>query len=463
LQGLFEPYLSFGKNVVTKRLPAHWAILIALALGIAWALASAALGWSAFTSDWIAPFGEIFLRLLKMIAVPLVAISVVRGVCSLHDVRTLGILGARTLALYVGTTALAVTLGLVLVNVIAPGEQLDAGQRQENRASYEAWRSGAGVDGFAASGSTSPLDAKVKSAQSVAGRGPLQVLVDIVPENVVAAVSASAMLPVIVASILFGIAMMVVPADRVRTLREVIEGLDAVLLALVTLVMRAAPFFVFCLLAGTISAIAGNDVRKVLHVFEGLSWYGATVLLGLALMAGGVYPLLAKLFRPKLKLGWLAKGIGPAQALAFSTSSSAATLPATISCVQNNLGVSERVAGFVLPIGATINMDGTSLYQAVAVVFLAQFHMIDLSLQQQLTIVLTASLASIGAAAVPSAGLVTLVLVMQSVGLNPAWIAVIIPVDRILDMCRTVVNVTGDAVVSVIVDGWDKRAMGDKL
>lgn len=443
-----------------KRLASHWSIIIALVMGIVWALVSASLGWSSFTSDWIAPFGEIFLRLLKMIAVPLVAVSVVKGVCSLHDVRTLGVLGVRTLLLFISTTVLAVGVGLVLVNVIAPGERLQYEQRMENRARFDAWRG-------QAEGAASPtdnvgtvLESKISAAASMAKSGPLQPIVDIVPDNIFTALSGASMLQVIAASILFGIAMMLVSVQRVQPLRDVLEALDDVLLALVTLVMRAAPLFVFCLLAGTISSIAGDDVSKVLHVFEGLSWYSATVLLGLFIVAGVVYPGIVKLFRPKVKLGWLFRGMGPAQALAFSTSSSAATLPATIDCVQNNLGVSERVAGFVLPIGATINMDGTSLYQAVAVVFLAQFHMVDLTLQQQLVIVLTASLASIGAAAVPSAGLVTLVLVMQSVGLDPAWIAVIIPVDRILDMCRTVVNVSGDAVVSLVVDGWDKRRGG---
>lgn len=440
----------------------QWAIILALVLGVAWAFGSAALGWSAFTSDWIAPFGEIFLRLLKMVAVPLVAVSVVKGVSSLHDVRTLGVLGGRTLGLYLGTTVVAVTVGLALVNIIAPGQRLNPIQRAENRSSYDEWVGQTGGIDLNLETGDPTFDGKILKAQAMANRGPLQALVDIVPENVMGAVSTSSMLQVIVAAILFGVAMMLVPLETTRVLRSVIDGLDAVLLRLVDLIMRAAPLFVFCLLAGTLSGIAGDDPAKVLMIFESLSWYSATVLAGLAIMAVGIYPVLVRVFRKDATLRWFARGIAPAQALAFSTSSSAATLPATIECVEQNLGVSKRVAGFVLPIGATVNMDGTSLYQAVAVVFLAQFHMIDLSLQQQLVIVLTATLASIGAAAVPSAGLVTLVLVMQSVGLNPAWIAVIIPVDRILDMCRTVVNVTGDAVVCTIVDGWDRRGVTSK-
>jgi Na+/H+-dicarboxylate symporter len=224
-----------------------------------------------------------------------------------------------------------------------------------------------------------------------------------------------------------------------------------VFLKMVDLVMQAAPFFVFALLAGVVSRMAGDDIGKVYEIFKGLSWYSLTVFIGLMLMIFIVYPLLMKLFVKIIPYKGFFKAMAPAQTLAFSTSSSAATLPVTMECVEENLGVDKKITSFVLPIGATVNMDGTCLYQAVAVVFLAQLHMIDLTMGQQLTIVLTATLASIGSAAVPSAGLVMLIIVLESVGLNPAWIAIIFPVDRILDMFRTVVNVTGDATVSTII------------
>ncbi len=224
-----------------------------------------------------------------------------------------------------------------------------------------------------------------------------------------------------------------------------------VFLKMVDLVMQAAPFFVFALLAGVVSKMAGDDISKVYEIFKGLSWYSLTVFLGLMLMIFLIYPLLVKIFVKKIPYKGFFKAMAPAQTLAFSTSSSAATLPVTMECVEENLGVDKKITSFVLPIGATVNMDGTCLYQAVAVVFLAQLHMIDLTLGQQLTIVLTATLASIGSAAVPSAGLVMLIIVLESVGLNPAWIAIIFPVDRILDMFRTVVNVTGDATVCTII------------
>lgn len=220
---------------------------------------------------------------------------------------------------------------------------------------------------------------------------------------------------------------------------------------MVDFVMQAAPFFVFALLAGVVSKMAGDDIGKVVEIFKGLSWYSLTVLFGLLLMIFIIYPLILKIFVKKIPYKGFFKAMSPAQALAFSTSSSAATLPVTMECVENNLGVDKKIAGFVLPIGATVNMDGTSMYQAIAVIFLAQMHMIDLTLGQQLVVVATATLASIGSAAVPSAGLVMLIIVLDSVGLNPAWIAIIFPVDRILDMFRTVVNVTGDATVSAII------------
>lgn len=226
--------------------------------------------------------------------------------------------------------------------------------------------------------------------------------------------------------------------------------------------MKAAPLFVFALLAGTISRIAGDNPEKVTEIFKGLGWYSLCVLLGLAILLFLVYPVIVSIFVRKMSYTDFLKGISPAQALAFSTSSSAATLPVTFECVEENLKVDHKISSFVLPIGATVNMDGTSLYQAVAVVFLAQFHLINLDLSQQLTIVLTATLASIGTAAVPSAGLVMLIIVLESVGLNPAWIAIIFPVDRILDMCRTVINISGDATVSVLIAKSEKMLYFDK-
>ena len=220
---------------------------------------------------------------------------------------------------------------------------------------------------------------------------------------------------------------------------------------MVWVVMKAMPVFVFALMAGQIVKAAGTDPENFSQLISFLIRYGLVVVLGLAIMAFVIYPLLISLFVKNMTWKKFLSGMRDAQITAFSTSSSVATLPVTMKCVEENLGVSERTTSFVLPIGATVNMDGTSLYQAIAVVALAQFHMVDLSFSQQAIIVLTATLASIGAAAIPSAGLVLMIIVLESVGLNPAWIALIFPIDRILDMCRTVVNVTGDSTVSTLV------------
>lgn len=417
-------------------------------MGIAWAFLSAVTGMAGFTADWIEPFGDIFLRILKVIAVPLVGVSVLKGVISLSDIRTLGITGLKTLGLYFATTILAVTVGLLLVNLVAPGSRLPEDQRLQNRASYEAWVQRTDqveiLDSVVPAGSDASM--------GIQDRSPLSFLVEAIPDNIFGALSGGAMLQIIVFAILFGLAFVLVPAEKTKGLRDLLDGIDSILLVLVHHVMYAAPFFVFCLLAGKTSAMAGDEPSRMVAVFEGLGWYSVTVLAGLAFMLFFIYPAMAWTFGGRHSYAAFFRAMSPAQLMAFSTSSSAATLPVTMECVNKRLGISQQTTDFVLPIGATINMDGTSLYQAVAVVFLAQFHAIDLTIIQQTTIVLTATLASIGAAAVPSAGLVTMVLVMQSVGLNPAWISFIVPVDRILDMCRTVVNVSGDAVVCSIMD-----------
>jgi Na+/H+-dicarboxylate symporter len=292
---------------------------------------------------------------------------------------------------------------------------------------------------------------KMRAAEATKDAPPLQFIVDMVPENIVMSIGDNKlMLQVIFFAIFFGITLVLIPAASAKPVIEFINGANEVFLKMVDLVMQAAPFFVFALLAGVIAKMADTPA-EVFEIFKGLGSYSVTLLVGLAFMIFVFYPTIAITFIKNLDYKKFFRNLAPAQFLAFSTSSSAATLPVTMECVEDNMGVSKNVASFVLPIGATVNMDGTSLYQAVAVVFLSQMHMVDLTLAQQLTIVLTATLASIGAAAVPSAGLVMMIIVLQSVGLNPAWIAIVFPVDRILDMCRTVVNVTGDATVATLI------------
>ena len=460
-----------------KKLALHWKILIGMILGIIWALLSSSLGWSAFTIDWIDPFGTIFINLLKLIAVPLVLFSIISGVANIGDPASLGRMGGKTLLIYLITTVLAISLGLLLVNTIKPGKLIDEQSRIDNRINYEIWASSQGYqikDGinylqdpkfFERAKVISELSHseireasvsdKLEKATQRKETTPLQPLVDIVPDNFFYSLSNNGlMLQIIFFAIFFGVCLLFIPNEKSQPVLTLVDGINEVFLKMVDLVMQAAPFFVFALLAGVVSKMAGDDIGKVVEIFKGLSWYSLTVLIGLLLMIFIVYPSILKTFVKKIPYTGFFKAMGPAQTLAFSTSSSAATLPVTMECVEQNLGVDKKVSSFVLPIGATVNMDGTSLYQAVAVIFLAQLHMIDLTIGQQLTIVLTTTLASIGSAAVPSAGLVMLIIVLDSVGLNPAWIAIIFPVDRILDMFRTVVNVTGDATVcSIIANG----------
>tara|TARA_R110002096_G_scaffold135456_2_gene287384 strand:- start:323712 stop:325124 length:1413 start_codon:yes stop_codon:yes gene_type:complete len=455
------------------KLALHWKIIIGLLLGIIWALVSSYLGWSEFTINWIAPFGTIFINLLKLIAVPLVLFSIISGVAGIGDPSSLGRMGAKTLIFYFLTTLLAVSIGLLLVNMVKPGEWIEESSRIDNRISYELWAMENGIEikdeirlsekpensglvqeisertGFEVD---ETVGDKLNKAKVAKESGPLQPLVDIVPSNIFFSLNNNGlMLQVIFFAIFFGISLLFIPKKKAEPVKAFMDGSMEVFLKMVDIVMKAAPFFVFALLAGVVSKMAGNDISKVTQIFKGLSTYSLTVFVGLVFMIFVTYPLILKIFTRVIPYKGFFKAMSPAQTLAFSTSSSAATLPVTMECVEENLGVDKKITGFVLPIGATVNMDGTSLYQAVAVLFLAQIHMIDLSIAQQLTIVLTATLASIGSAAVPSAGLVMLIIVLESVGLNPAWIGIVLPVDRILDMCRTVVNVTGDATVSSVI------------
>jgi len=461
-----------------SKLALHWQIIIGLAAGIIWALLSSTLGWSEFTLNWIDPFGTIFINLLKLIAVPLVLFSIISGVSGLTDTASLGRMGFKTLAAYLVTTVFAISIGLTLVNLIKPGALVNDDQRRSNRVRYELWvaetqgteklddlnmlsqltdeeRNNLRAEDQALA-ENSVVKSKMESAKKTKDSGPLQFVVDMVPSNIFFSLNDNGlMLQIIFFAIFFGVTLLYVPKEHSKPVIDFVNGTNEVFLKMVDIVMKGAPFFVFALLAGTLSEMAGDDLGSVIEIFKGLGWYSLTVVLGLALMIFVVYPFIMVVIVKRKSYREFFQAIGSAQMLAFSTSSSAATLPVTMECVQDNLGVSEKITSFVLPIGATVNMDGTSLYQAVAVIFLAQFHMVDLTVVQQLTIILTATLASIGSAAVPSAGLVMLIIVLESVGLNPAWIAIVFPVDRILDMCRTVVNVTGDATVATIIAGTE--------
>jgi len=475
---------------VAKPLPIHVKILIGLALGIAWTVLFTLAGWNRITLDWVLPFGKIFISLLKLIAVPLVLFSIIKGITDLKDVSKLGKMGLKTLLIFIFTTVLAVSIGITLANLIKPGGSDKSEPRILNRMNYEIWVQSnnqvlpldehsyltdpefADLAERARSNAQVETDPKIEGKMMEVGEsksaGPLKFLEDIVPENLFFTLSNNGlMLQVIFFALFFGISMLYIPKAHSLALAGVIEGANDVFLKMVDLVMKGAPFFVFALMAGVTAEMVSDSAdgfSTLIYLFGNLLWYCLTVLAGLSIMLFVVYPTILILFtrkktdmKPVEMYRWFFRSMSPAQFLAFSTSSSAATLPVTMECVHNNLKVSKEVTSFVLPIGATINMDGTSLYQAVAVIFLAQLHMVDLTVTQQLVIVLTATLASIGAAAIPSAGLVMLIIVLQSVHLNPAWIAIIFPVDRILDMCRTVVNVTGDSMVASVIQTTERN------
>ena len=411
-----------------KNLALHWKILIGMALGVVFALVMTNFDFGKeFIKDWIKPFGTIFINSLKLIAIPLILAALIKGVSDLKDISKLSKMGGRTIVIYIITTVIAVSIGLVLVNIVKPGNSISDKTRTEL------------VDGYS-NNTTKYKEEASKQKES----GPLQALIDLVPQNIFnAATSNRNMLQVIFFAVFFGIGLILIPEEKGNTVKSFFDGLNEVILKMVDLIMLAAPYGVFALLASLIAESPSVDL------FKALAWYALTVVLGLALMIF-IYNLLVFIFTKK-RPSFFMKAISPAQLLAFSTSSSAATLPVTMERVTEHIGVEEEVASFVLPIGATINMDGTSLYQAVAAVFIAQAFGMDLSFGTQLGIIATATLASIGSAAVPGAGMVMLVGVLGYAGIPEAGLALIFAVDRPLDMCRTVVNVTGDASVSMLV------------
>ena len=406
----------------------HWQIILGMLGGVLFALAMVQFEWGPkIVSHWIKPFGNIFINSLKLIAVPLILASLIKGVSDLKDISKLSKMGGRTIGIYIITTVIAVSIGLTIVNIIKPGSSISEETRNELVENYKG-----------------DADSKISQANEQKESGPLRALEDLVPSNIFAAAGDNGnMLQVIFFAIFFGVGLILIPAEQADPVKKFFDGFNEVILKLIDLIMLAAPYGVFALLAALVVESPSLDL------FKALGWYSISVLLGLILMIG-VYISFVWIFT-KRKPSFFVNGISPAQLLAFSTSSSAATLPVTMERVEEHLGVEEEVASFVLPIGATINMDGTSLYQAVAAVFIAQAFGMDLSFGAQLGIIVTATLASIGSAAVPGAGMVMLVIVLAQAGIPEAGLALIFAVDRPLDMCRTVVNVTGDAAVSMMV------------
>ena len=412
----------------------HWKIIIGLVLGLIFGVLAAANGWGEFTTNWITPFGKIFINLLKLIAVPLVLSSLITGVASLSDLKKLSRIGGKTITIYIVTTAISVTIGLVSVNLLKPGDSVPEDMKVKLQETYKSAASG-----------------KLEAADQIKERRPLQPIVDMVPSNFFSSASNNRnMLQVVFVALIIGIALIQIPKNKARPVLDFMEGINDLVIKLVDNIMLMAPIGVFALIADTITSIAGDNLNNVLELLSALGFYMLVVIIGLTIQMVFTYTAVLKIFS-NMSLKKFYQGIAPAQLLAFSTSSSAATLPVTMERCEDELGVSEEVSSFVLPLGATINMDGTALYQAVAAVFIAQTLGMDLTLGAQLTIVLTAVLASIGTAAVPGAGIIMLIIILEAIGVPSAGIALILGVDRILDMMRTVTNVTGDASVAVAV------------
>ena len=397
----------------------HWQIILALLLGVAVGAICYEAGYAfddnprAKTVFWYP--GNLFIRLLKMIVLPLIGASIIVGVSSLNKER-LGKIGLKTMGYYVGTTALAVTLGMVVVNLFKPGV-------------------GAGLE---------------SAAEPTVQPKPIgDMLMDIVPTNVFTALAENTVLSVIFSSIMFGLAIAFL-GEKADPARKFFVSFNEVIMKMTMWIMALAPIGVFGLIAHTV-------VTTGYSAFGSLAMYMVTVLTGLVVHGAIILPLLLLIFarRSALKYG---KAMAPALLTAFSTSSSSATLPITINAAEKRGKVPRSIAEFVLPLGATVNMDGTALYEAVAVMFIAQAYGIDMSLSTQIIVALTATMAAIGAAGVPSAGTVTMILVLEAVGLDTAGVGLIIGVDRVLDMVRTTVNVWGDAIGAAIIGEREKEA-----
>ena len=396
-------------------------ILIAMGLGL---ILGALLQWIALPQEhFVSAFvlngfidagGKIFITLLKMLVVPLVFVSLVCGAASLGDTGSVGRLGGKTIGLYLLTTAIAVSMAMLIALTTDPGLGGESSDQIQPATAFEP-----------------------KIAPSVK-----DTLINVVPGNPIAAMADAKMLQVILFALLFGLALSKAGSSG-QKLRSFFTDLNEVMMRLITMIIALTPMGVFCLMTQLGATLGLVEIAKV-------AMYFATIVIALLTHAALVYPLLLKSLTGLSPLAFLAKMREPLL-VAFSTSSSGATLPVTLRTVEHKLGVRNNVASFAVPLGATINMDGTAIMQGVATVFIAQFYGIDLGLTALLTVVLTATLASIGTAAVPGVGLITLTLVLDQVGLPVEGIALIIGVDRLLDMLRTAVNVTGDATVATVV------------
>ena len=414
-------------------MPLYAKILIGMIFGLLLSFLAVTFHFESFVVDWIKPLGVIFMRLLKFIAIPLVFISLVKGVVNLSNIKALSSIGLRTVAIYICTTIAAILMGMALVKGFAPGELISEASANQLRAQYSET-------------GTIEINTKMQDA------GPLQMLVDIFPENMMQAFSSNnSMLQVIFIALLFGVGLLLIDQKKLKPIYDLVDSLDELLLKIVDIIMLFAPYGVFGLLSTIMIDTSGN-----MTILGALGYYALVVITGLLLLSFVFYPLLIKLFSGT-SVKFFLKSVIPVQLLAFSTSSSAATLPLTMDVAVKKLKVSEKIASFVLPVGVTINMDGTSCYQIIATLFMAQVLGIPLSSGDLILLIGLTTLASIGTPGVPGASIVVQVMVLTAVGIPAEGLALILGIDRPLDMMRTVVNVTGDITVATIVEHHENK------
>jgi len=401
------------------KIPVYLQILAGMCIGIIAGLIAININGQQFIIDWVRPWGRVFIRLLQLVAVPLVFMSLVKGIIGLGDISRFSKMGLKTISLYVITTVIAILLGTTLVSVIKPGQFFDASQT---------------------------IVVEEPLSVTTQGGGPLDFLFEIIPNNIFAALGDnSKMMQIIFFALLFGVAALTIGKKEVKPVLKLVNSLYAIILKMVNFIIKAAPYGVFALLAGLVVDTSGD-----LGMFSALAVYGLTVMAGLMIICFGFYPVIMKLFTG-MPIKRFMREAYPAQLVAFSTSSSAATLPVTMDVAINRLKLPEETVSFVMPTGATLNMDGTSIFQAISIIFITQVLGLDLTFGQLITIILMTTISSIGAPGIPGGSYVVMTMVLTSVGIPAQGLALILGIDRPLDMMRTAVNVTGDFVVAAIV------------
>jgi Na+/H+-dicarboxylate symporter len=420
-------------GIKKKRLsfPLYVQIILGMVLGTVIGIVAVAIGAGKFVSNWIVPWGQMFIRLLQLIAVPLIFVTLVKGITGLKDIRRFSQLGGKMMALYLCFIAASATFGITLAVTIKPGSLVKQEVVEDIQKQYHA-----------------NIEEKTLAAEQNIEQGPLNFLNDIIPNNIVnAASNNSNILQVIFFAVFFAMAVLLIPAERVKPVVEWFNALEGIILKMVDFIIKTTPIGVVALMAGLIVDFKGD-----VSMFSALGVYAVTVIVGLLIIMYIIYPTVIHFFARNLKVGKFLRALYPVQLFAFTTSSSAATLPVTMKAVKDDLDVSEEVAEFVLPIGVTVNMDGTACYQAVAIIFIAQVLGIELSFGQLIVVLFMTVLSSIGTPGIPGGTYVILAMVLTSIGIPPEGLALIIGIDRPLDMLRTSVNVTGDATVACMID-----------